>query len=212
MDVALLEVAFQLGSQLGAAVLVHVEGLVFEAHDAVLLLLHGETGVDEQGGVALFAATHESHETSHAAHHGTHCRDAVLGFDIQVDEVLDEARSLLFQSGNALDVRVNGGDAFLQGFDLSLHAHGARRKTGDAHLHAHKLLAGSLFDLVDQTFHLANGGLAHAADTALSNFLVHNFCGYWCILHTDILKVINSVNFRQRYTFYGYIYELYFWV
>ncbi len=141
MDVALLEVAFQFGSQLRAAVLIDVEGLVFEAHDAVLLFLHGETGVDEEGGVAFFAAAHEGHETGHAAHHGTDGRDAVLGIDFKVDEILDEACGFLLQGGDALDVRVDGGDALLQGLDLRLHAHGARRQSGNAHLHAHKLLA-----------------------------------------------------------------------
>ena len=202
MDVALLEVALQFGAKLRTAEVIDVEGLVLKTHDAVLLLLHGEAGVDKEGGVAFFATAHEGHEACHAAHHGTDGRDAVFGFDFKVDEVLDEACSFLFQGGNALDVRVDGGDALLQGFDLCLHAHGARRKTGDAHLHTHKLLAGSLLDFVDQTFHLTDGGFANAADAAFSDFLIHNFCGNWCIFHTDILIVINSKIRRQRYIFF----------
>ena len=177
VDVTLLEVAFEFGTEFLAAVLIHVEGLVLEAEHAVLLFLDGEAGVDEQGGVAFLAGAHEGHKGGHTGHHRAHGGDAVFRVHVQIDEVLDEAGGLFLEVGDAFDVRVQGGDSLLEGLDLGFHAHVAGGEAGDAHFHSDELLAGRLFNVIDEAFHFTDGGFSDFLDAAVGDNLVNDFDG-----------------------------------
>ena len=52
-DVSLAQIALELGLQLVATIVVHVEGLELHAHHLQLHLLHRESWVDEQHGILL---------------------------------------------------------------------------------------------------------------------------------------------------------------
>ncbi len=167
MDVALGEVAFKFFAQFVTAEVVNVEGFVLESEDFMLVLLDGEARVDEEGGVLLFLAAGEGHEADQAGHHGTDGREAGLGRDVQINEILDEAGGLLFQFRSAVEVGVDGGDAVLQGFDLRFHAHFAGGNAGDAHLHTDELDARCVFDVVDESLDFSDGGLAYLLDAVV---------------------------------------------
>ena len=202
VDVSLLEVAFQFGAQFLAAVLIHVEGLIFEAEHAVLLFLDREARVDEERRVAFLAGAHEGHKGGHAGHHGAHGGDAVLGVHFQVDEVLDEAGGLPFDVGNALNVGVDGGNAVFQGLDLCFHAYVAGGQAGNAHLHADELHAGGLFDFVDQTFYLADGGFSYGCKTTVGDDFIDDFSGNGCVFHYNVLiccDITYVIVLPQRY-------------
>ena len=89
-NISLAQVTFQLVLQLVAAVVVHVEGLIFLSHYNQLLLLYGETGVDEQDGVFLGVALAAGEEGSECTLHGPCYGYAAFGCNVDVDKRLDE--------------------------------------------------------------------------------------------------------------------------
>lgn len=95
-----------------------------------LLALHREARVDEQNGVFLGVALRADLEQAEAALHRADGRDASLGGDVDVEERLDEARSLALERGDARDAGVDRsvslGEGLLFGFD----ADSLRRKAG----------------------------------------------------------------------------------
>ena len=133
----------------------------------MLVFLDGEARVDEEGGVLLFFAAGEGHEADQAGHHGTDGREAGLGRDVEVNEILDETGRLLFQFRSAVEVGVDGGDAVLKGFDLGVHTHFAGGDARDAHLHADELHARCVFDVVDESLDFSDGGLAYLLDAVI---------------------------------------------
>ncbi len=63
-----------------------------DAQHLVLELVHGEAWVDEEDGVLLDVGVTSNHEGGKAALHGADGGHAVGGVDVEVKEVLDEAR------------------------------------------------------------------------------------------------------------------------
>ncbi|MCK7523890.1 MAG: hypothetical protein MZV64_42860 [Ignavibacteriales bacterium] len=134
------------------------------AQDPALQLLHRKPGVDEQRAFAVRVHPVDGQETGHRAHHRADRRQAVLGVHADVEEVLHEPRDLLLQRRDALDVRVHGRDASLQGLDLRGDRDRVRGQPGDAHLHADVPLAGFAFDGVDELLDLPDRRLREAPD------------------------------------------------
>ena len=90
-DVALREIALQLGSELVATIVVNVEGLVLDAHDLQLHLLNGEAWVDEQHGILLLRCLRTGKERGKRALHGTSDGYATFRSHVETYESLDEA-------------------------------------------------------------------------------------------------------------------------
>ena len=122
-DVALAKIALDFRSQPLTTIVVDIEGLVLHALNLQLHLLHGKAGIDEEDGVLLLVGLRTGEERGKGTLHGAYNRHAALGVDIDADECLDEARSLLFQFWIALNIRILRSNAVLQGTDLCLHAH-----------------------------------------------------------------------------------------
>ena len=96
MDVALAQHLFELGTQLLATVLVDVEMLHRDAEHLVLEFVDREARVDEEDGVLLRVGVTADHERGESALHGADGGHAVGRVDVEVKEVLDEARGLFF--------------------------------------------------------------------------------------------------------------------
>ena len=154
--------------------MVHIESLILNTHHLQLLFLHGETGIDEEHSVFLRVILRAEREGSIAALHASHDGYAALSVHIQTDEGLDEARSLMLQGGQTLDVGILTGNAITQGIDLSLNANLGSRQTGDAHLHLDKLHAGLALGILCYALHLANGGSANILDVIGFNGIQDN--------------------------------------
>ena len=149
----------------------------------MLLFVHGETRVDEQGGVLAFLGAAYGEERGEAALHGPYGGDAAGGVDIDVEEVFGKTGNFLFQFGKTAYFRIEGGHAVLQGFDFGFHAYLGGRQAGDAHFHADETGAGGLLDVVDQFLHFPDGGFAHAGKSVGLDGFIHNSFGDNCFFH-----------------------------
>jgi len=159
-DVSTAQVAFQLLLQAVAAIVVDVERLIFLPHHHQLLLLYGKSGVDEEDGVLARVALAARQERGERPLHRARHRHAAFGRDVHVDKRLDEARCLPLQLVQAVDVRIQTGDAVPQGFDFGFHANGRRRQSGHAHFHFDELDARLGFSLGRDGLHFSDGGSA----------------------------------------------------
>ena len=145
--------------------------------------LDGETRVDEQDSVLLHIGVTGNHEGGKTALHGTDGGDAVGSIHVEVKEILDEARGFLFQNRSAINGRVVGGHAVLQGLDLGFHADTGSGQTRVADLHMDELLAAGGFDVAGQLIDFADAGSSDARQATLSKELLCDVLGYDIVLH-----------------------------
>ena len=66
----------------------------------------------------------------------------------------------MLELGEAVDIRIDGGDAVLEGLDFSLDADLGSLEAGDAHFHVDELGTGFLLQLGRDGDHLADSSLA----------------------------------------------------
>ena len=121
-----------------------------------LHFLHGEARVDEQHGVFLRVGLRTSQKRRKSTLHRAYHRNAALGGNVDADKRLHEARSLLFQLGIALNVRILRSNAVLKRLDLRLYADFRRWQAWNTHFHLDILHARLLFSHRRHLFHLAN--------------------------------------------------------
>ena len=183
-------------AQLVATVLIDVEGLHGDAQDAALLLLHGETRVDEEDLGLLGIVAGEGEEAGEACLHGADSGHAAVGGDVDVEEVLDETGSLFLEVGGTVDLGVDAGDAALEGLNLGLDTHLRGGQARNAHLHLHKAHAGLLLHILYHLAHLADAGLAGVLDFVGRGNAVYRFFLYGYLCHDIVFYfVLNPLSF-----------------
>ena len=160
---------------------VDVEARRPRAHHHQLLLLHGESGVDEQHRVAPLLALRAGEERGERALHGAGDGHASLRRDVHADERLDKPRCFLLQHPLAVDVRIERGDAPAQGFHLRLHPDGGGRQAGHAHLHLDEFHARGGFRPGGHGFHFADGGPGEVGNAQVADDVVYQRAVNRCV-------------------------------
>ena len=183
-DVAFRQITLDFRTQFFTAIVVNIESFVLHALHLQLHFLDGEARVDEQHGVFLWVGLRTSQKRRESALHRTHDGNTTLGGDVDADKRLHEARSLLFQFGIALNVRILRGDAVPKCLDLRLHADLCGRQARNAHLHLDILHARLLFSHRRHLLHLANRRLGKVLNAEVADEAIYYFFPNWSRFHT----------------------------
>ena len=140
-----------------------------------LHFLYGEARVDKQHGVLALVGLRTGEERCEGALHAAYHGHTAFGFDINIDEGLDETRGLTLQLGIALNVGILRGDALLQCLYLGIYTHLGGRQSWYAHFHFYIFYAAGLLGFGSYLFHFADGCLGKILYAKFIDQLVNNF-------------------------------------
>jgi len=169
MDIPLLEVTLQFGTQFFSSECKYIETFVFQSGHHHLLFLNRKPGIDEERHILLLVGMGGSHKCSIGSLHDPNRRNAGRRGDIHIHKSFDEPCGFLLQCRNAVHHGIDGSHTRPEGFDLRFNTHLGRLQPRNAHLHPDIFNARLAFHTVHQRYNLADRRLARIGNPEFFN-------------------------------------------
>ena len=139
--------------------------------------MRAESRADVQDGVLACLQLRAFQDAGETALHGAHGGDDALRVDIDIDERLDEARSVFLELRKSLNGRVDGALALVQRLLLGFNADGAGGNSGYAELQMGERLVGLGFQHAPDHGALPDGRVGNIVNAQLPEFFVQEGLG-----------------------------------